>query len=1099
MIMNNTDIRLVRFSVHPVTLLAFAMLAMVFRVEPVQSQNTPNLIPHTLFHDFETGEQFGWEPYPYQQDIGYDALFFTRQSPTYGESNYALARPVRANDTTELYHGFTRRLNMWTNEQTRLQAQIFLQTDRSPATLEVALGTFGGRLYSHVIESPQTNRWVELDLAVSDFRDEQGRSLQAGEHIQVVKLEAEYPSVYYLFTYTILMDDFQLTGDRQRRFVAEDPISTDLEEFDQSILKRHYYAGETMSLRVNPEGNIALDRVRGRLLDSSGRVVRDNIAFERRDGAWVNDSIRRFQSSDARGQWSIELMGQRSGRADVEWAFDFLVPVQQVSEHPRLFFTRESLAERKAELENHPVASRILENAVNSSRRFLRDAEIENFNEPKDEYYVRHTSEAWTGGPWSGWQQRLLKWRDPMYGLVDIIENGAFLYAFEGDREAGHLAKSALLKLSSFEHWNAHWMIENRKHVYLYMGRISSMVALGYDLLYDLMNESERAQVREALMEKMIKPFYRDMVEINRMPSHNSNHIALLARGAGHAAAVLYGEDPDNPTLEPYLSGILAKFRAYLEHNYGPEGGTGEPFIYQSAATAYAALLMEVLDRSFGVDWSQSTDVNSYYLYPLLSMAHNGRYADYGDARWVYDRFSNNGAQWFAGRQGDPLLYSKVKPYWEAGTGGYFGWLWFRDDLEPVHRETLPTSHFVPKNQIQLMRSGWEDESTIISYKAGPHGNHFHYDQGTFRINTNGADLITDPLIPTGSYYSNLEFVVYNIHAISKNVMLIDYDAESQKPAHYDNGIAALSSWPRTHYNFTGEIADAISSELAPVYKDKLQRYTRTLLYTKHGPLFLFDQVESVSSEGHTYNWLFHAPQEEGFERTIDWQDGRVTVDREAARLAIDVVSPKIASARIRDNNDPNNPESFVMLNSEEGMQKANFLAVLYPEARPSGGRFGEHPATQAVEAPGWLGARVTLGNKTDYGVFRTSGAGTGNLGQSDSDTAASSVAGFTTDATRFMASLDASGSLVRYYVEGSSFEGHGQSMSAGRPVKLAVRHHGSGTDAEVDAAGSTRLSFTVQSRPSRVSLDGSSVRYSYENGRVHLQVPAGRHDIEVR
>jgi hypothetical protein len=31
-------------------------------------------------------------------------------------------------------------------------------------------------------------------------------------------------------------------------------------------------------------------------------------------------------------------------------------------------------------------------------------------------------------------------------------------------------------------------------------------------------------------------------------------------------------------------------------------------------------------------------------------------------------------------------------------------------------------------------------------------------------------------------------------------------------------------------------------------------------------------------------------------------------------------------------------------------------------------------PVTQAVEAQGWVGARVTLGNQTDYGVFRTFG-----------------------------------------------------------------------------------------------------------------------------
>ncbi|MEX2573848.1 MAG: hypothetical protein WD317_06105, partial [Balneolaceae bacterium] len=31
-------------------------------------QPPPDLVDYTLFHDFETGELFGWEPYPYAQD-----------------------------------------------------------------------------------------------------------------------------------------------------------------------------------------------------------------------------------------------------------------------------------------------------------------------------------------------------------------------------------------------------------------------------------------------------------------------------------------------------------------------------------------------------------------------------------------------------------------------------------------------------------------------------------------------------------------------------------------------------------------------------------------------------------------------------------------------------------------------------------------------------------------------------------------------------------------------------------------------------------------------------------------------------------------------
>ena len=77
----------------------------------LRSQQTKS--SYTLFDDFETGELYSWEPYPYAQDIGFDALYFARQSPTYHNSKYALARPVKASDAVVLFQGFTKRISIY--------------------------------------------------------------------------------------------------------------------------------------------------------------------------------------------------------------------------------------------------------------------------------------------------------------------------------------------------------------------------------------------------------------------------------------------------------------------------------------------------------------------------------------------------------------------------------------------------------------------------------------------------------------------------------------------------------------------------------------------------------------------------------------------------------------------------------------------------------------------------------------------------------------------------------------------------------------------------------------------------------------------------
>ena len=116
-------------------ILQFAAICLVLNL--AYAQNPVSRTPFTLSNDFETGELFGWETYPYAQDIAFDALYFAVKSPTYKDSKYALARPFKAHDVTELYQGFTKRLNLYTVSNTRVKAAVYFQGDRNPESLEL--------------------------------------------------------------------------------------------------------------------------------------------------------------------------------------------------------------------------------------------------------------------------------------------------------------------------------------------------------------------------------------------------------------------------------------------------------------------------------------------------------------------------------------------------------------------------------------------------------------------------------------------------------------------------------------------------------------------------------------------------------------------------------------------------------------------------------------------------------------------------------------------------------------------------------------------------------------------------------------------------
>ena len=797
---------------------------------PQQASEGPEYIAFTISDDFETNELYAWESYPYAQDIGYDPCITCQPEPTHNGSRYALARIVKPNDALDLSEGFTKQIDLRTTEDTHLKCALFLMSDRKPEKVDVMLGLYDGRLFTHTITSPDVDRWVEIDVPLSGFENG-GKPLGAGEHVQVVAFKAFYPLVAHIMSYTILMDDFSLNGERPRQFIAREPRSTYFNKFGISVLDRHFCFGDAISLSAEPEGERKLKTVECSVITPDGGVKADGVQLyddgshgdaKAGDGVWTNSSIYTIAVSDPRGQWTLDLTG-KTGGSDVRWSLRFIMPGKRLTgaDHPRLYFTKDELAARLSSKES-PTAKKILANATSRSER-LKDVDIDSINEGENLF-----EESLTGGPYSQTGAASGRWIRPMYALSDIIEKGAWNYAFTGNDAVGNVAKKALLKLCLFKAWNNPWMEHHGRHIYFPVGYTVKKVGIGYDFLYPLMTDEERAFVRQALMDKGIKPFYRDMVEMNRMSSNLSNHIAVIVAGVGAAATAIYGDDPGNPALEPYLSGIMTKMKTFIDRTYFPEGSYGEPYTYQEMASRDLTETLFAFERNFGVDYTTTTNLKDLWMYPIYAIHSSGRYQDFGDVSPTYSMAATH-CQWLTYRMKNPWTYAYVKPYWESGRGGYLGWLWYTEGIEPHYRTELPTSKLFADKGNMIMRSDWKDDGSIVIFKCGPNSNHYHLDEGTFVIMTNGDELLSDAGHSNG-YYSNLYYPCYYTQAVGHNVMLVDMNPESQATADYENGVAALRDYPRIGYSFASDIADGVEGDLTCVYKGKLSGYTRSLV-----------------------------------------------------------------------------------------------------------------------------------------------------------------------------------------------------------------------------------------------------------------------------
>jgi hypothetical protein len=349
---------------------------------------------------------------------------------------------------------------------------------------------------------------------------------------------------------------------------------------------------------------------------------------------------------------------------------------------------------------------------------------------------------------------------------------------------------------------------------------------------------------------------------------------------------------------------------------------------------------------------------------------------------------------------------------------------------------------------------------------------------------TNGEHLLTEAG-DEGDYYANLYYPCYDTQPIGHNVMLIDNDPESQVPADYLNGIAALRDFPRILHSFAGYGMDEVEGDLTCVYKGKVGQYTRSFLFVKPDIIFLYDRVKSPAP--HQFSWLFHAEHTNG-KSSITAAKNTVDIARPKARLHMDILSPEIETSLVRDSW---RQESFVTLFGKEGMKDAEFLAVLSPSAVNNAAAPAKNPVSTLLKPVGWTGARVESGDTVALAFFRTGAAGS------------ATAEGFTTDAERFSVVTYKQGALRGFFLRGSSLTGgNALSFKSGRPLSAAVNFVSGGADIETDALANTEVSVGVAKSPSEVTLNGSSTgEWEYDAGSKTLKVtvPKGHTVVKVR
>ena len=1066
---------------------------------PEKTKGKTDRIPFTFVDEFESGELNAWETYPFAEDPGFDPNIVCVSEPARTDSRFSLASIFKPNDTDyprdQNLVGMTKKCRIRTAPTSVFQLSVFLETDRKAEEFRIILAAEDGQPYVYSMASPPAGRWFQVRCTLEDFFSG-GKALPPGTRIDAVAVLARYGPVNPHRSYVVCIDDVSFSGETDRRFVSQTPSSTYLDRFYFAFLNRHFFRGENFFLHCFPGNDIPVRswrRVSCTVTDSRGcrRAVDvplydDGSHGDRKskDGVWGNDSVYRIGRSAPPGRWQVDVQGASADGRTVRDRFYFLVLVRRLSpaDHPRLFYSgadRKNLDPKR----KGALALDAYERSVAAAKRSIAQANVADVTEDSD-INLEFLDGGYVSNTWNDYY----RWYRPGALAQQWITDGAFLYSLAGDRDAGLKAKEIMLQFSRFRSWNHPWFTAHRMYTYYPPGFWCQAMAIGYDLLYPLLSPEERSEVHRAILEKGIIPAYRDHVELNQLPSQITNHIGVTTSGMVMAALAILGEEPENPDVEPYLSGLLAKMKAHIDAGYLSDGSYAESMGYYHMDSESLAKALDAIERIIGIDYTNSTGMKSAYFYPIYASTASGRDClDFGDGGRNWEPDGRRMNLWLANRNGDRIAWDRYRWQMDSGSSSlppdFFDFFWLPGPLARMPVSELPTSRWFPVKGNAVFRSGWAENDLIFNFRCGPHSNHSHFDQGSFRLRYNNEDLISEAGLV--NYYQNHYYRPFYIQAVGHNVLLLNDYPESQAVADFHNEIGALGAHPAITACSTGEIIDALESEISAVYKGRLSRFARSFVFVKPDYLVLFDDIVAARQE--KFTWMFHG---EGG-NSIRAEGACLRVIRPKAELRMDVLQPEGISYSLKPY--PDRDACFIAVRAPGSSRSVRFLSVLVPmSAENRQEREGWKSAR--IEEGNWLGAEVRRGNDVDTVLFQTaSGRGV------------ESVQRWSTDADRFAVTIAGGRAMKKFWVRNATVfrenrPGGEVFFQSTNRISAAVDYGQTESRAEVDLSSRSQLMFRMEERPGKVLRNGGKIGFSFNQAakRLTVSLPTGKSDLRI-
>lgn len=695
------------------------------------------------------------------------------------------------------------------------------------------------------------------------------------------------------------------------------------------------------------------------------------------------------------------------------------------------------------------------------------------------------------------------------YEIAYALAAAAFAYSVERDPRQLAAAKRWLHAVIRYEPWGYTFRTPN---VDLPPAHLLYAVGLAYDALYHELDAAEREAVRKKLAHQARLMYEYHKYKPKKRYAYAQNHSFIPMTGLAVAAFALMGEEPE---AEEWARLARAVYDRVLL-TFDVDGYYYEGFHYAAFSLHWVVRYLDALEHATGEDLyprmrDRFVPLKYYFAHSVLP---GGRHAfDFGDTgRGAAERNSGRAARLQTGYE---ALYRIAARYGDAEAQGVADWLrrdmktktweehWAfhaRDPaLRPASIESLPTSYYFRDNGTAFWRSGWDAGATAFAFRAAPpEGHHVtrllplvpdwrlstghaHPDANSFIVYAKGSYLTGD----TG--YTGVKM------ASDHNTVLVDGRGQANDGRHevfkdvpYGrlDRIRVAEVWSAPEYFYArGEAAAAYYPELG------LKKFDRHFLFLAPDYFVVWDEL--AAEEPREFSWLLNAERE--VERvapsTFVLPNGgaALVVERVAPASASVEVAPQTVTTQGRPGSVEGGAQEqrgFQLVARTEGKaREAEFLHLLFPagasglRARPKVSALPGAARGLALEWPGGDREAVLL---------------RGGVAE-----------GLTHDGARAALRVSPGGGWRRVVLHtGTRLERGGRLVvGASRAATLALNASADGLFAgSVGAEVGTELTVSAARRPSRVTVGGRPVRFSFDTKKraVSFGVPAGVSRVEA-